>query len=207
MARIVSFYHAFKTRTHINILHHFKPIFTRLPPTNVLNRYGSRLPFSQQTNLRDPALCEAAKRRKTTSGTSPVPTDAPKYRDRAAERREAFNQPAIPLPEDTSQIGQKRKFVEPPSLVAPPPPPPPPPPALEPGNDETNRGNQLLAKMGWTSGTGLGSGGEGRVDPVMVQQFEMRAGLGSSKGQDPTQRQAQNPGQRALDLARVMVDR
>lgn len=58
----------------------------------------------------------------------------------------------------------------------------PAPPVLAPGQDERNLGNQLLAKMGWKSGTGLGSSEQGRVEPVLVQQFEARAGLGASKG-------------------------
>lgn len=43
-------------------------------------------------------------------------------------------------------------------------------------------GNQLLAKMGWKTGEGLGLAGEGRAEPIKVQQFESRAGLGASKG-------------------------
>lgn len=57
-------------------------------------------------------------------------------------------------------------------------------PGIEPGKDESNVGNQLLAKMGWKTGSGLGKEGEGRVAPVMVQQFENRAGLGASKGHE-----------------------
>lgn len=43
-------------------------------------------------------------------------------------------------------------------------------------------GNQLLAKMGWKTGEGLGLAGEGWAEPIKVQQFESRAGLGASKG-------------------------
>ena len=62
-------------------------------------------------------------------------------------------------------------------------------------------GNQLLAKMGWKTGVGLGTTGEGRVDPVQVQQFENRAGLGASKGREAGK--WQGPGgfqQRAKDM-------
>lgn len=54
--------------------------------------------------------------------------------------------------------------------------------APEPGKDESNVGNQLLAKMGWKTGTGLGAEGSGRVEPIKVQQFAERAGLGASQG-------------------------
>jgi RNA-binding protein 5/10 len=128
---------------------------------------------SQQTNLVDPAICQAGKTRKDATATD----SAAKYRDRAAERREVFNQSAIPLPEDTPGQGA-RKYADapaPPLRIV---------PGLEPAKDEANVGNQLLAKMGWQAGTGLGMQGEGRVAPVLVQQFEARAGLGSSKGQE-----------------------
>lgn len=100
------------------------------------------------------------------------------YRDRAAERRKAFNQPDKPgwielHPE------KKRKYADGPALVLQ---PPMPDPAIEPGQDESNVGNQLLAKMGWKSGTGLGAEGAGRVEPIKVQQFVERAGLGASQG-------------------------
>ena len=108
-----------------------------------------------------------------------APANQAKYRDRAAERREVHHQPDKPLPGEIANQAPKRKFAE-----GPKPPPSPPPPAIEPGQDETNRGNQLLAKMGWKTGVGLGVTGDGRVDPVMVQQFENRAGLGASKGHD-----------------------
>lgn len=124
----------------------------------------------------DTSICEAGQRRK--NAVVP-PTEEPKYRDRAAERREVFNQSIIPLPEDTPALGQKRKYADGPA-----PPPPRPEPGLEPGKDESNVGNQLLAKMGWKAGTGLGKEGEGRVAPVLAQQFEARAGLGASKGHD-----------------------
>ncbi|RXK38839.1 hypothetical protein M231_03895 [Tremella mesenterica] len=124
------------------------------------------------------SLASGRARKISSSGSM---ENGPKYRDRAAERREAFNQPAIPLPEGPRVQPKERKYAE-----APKPPPPPPEPGRAPAEDEANKGNQLLAKMGWKAGTGLGVGGEGRVDPIAVQQFETRAGLGAAKGVDPT---------------------
>ena len=134
-------------------------------------------------------------RRKNIAVTNSADT-APKYRDRAAERREVHHQPDKPVPEQAPSQPPKRKFARGPT-----PPPPPPAPGVEPGKDESNLGNQLLSKMGWKTGTGLGMAGEGRVDPVLVQQFENRAGLGASRGHDATK--WQGPGgfqQRALDM-------
>ena len=42
---------------------------------------------------------------------------------------------------------------------------------------ENNLGSQMLRKMGWTGG-GLGSGGKGRADPVLVDETQGRRGLG-----------------------------
>lgn len=89
--------------------------------------------------------------------------DQPKYRDRASERRVLFNQPDAPLPEKDSG---KPKRTE-----GPPPPPSPPPPPVNPGQDSTNVGNKLLKMMGWTEGTGLGTSGGGRVDPMFVSLY------------------------------------
>lgn len=67
---------------------------------------------------------------------------------------------------------------------APPPPPPPAPPPVAPAKDEKNIGNKLLQKMGWSQGMGLGSEGDGRVDPIETAIFAQGAGLGASKGKD-----------------------
>lgn len=72
------------------------------------------------------------------------------------------NQPDIPLPESSgTKAPGKRKHAE-----GPPPPPSPPPAPVNPGEDQTNVGNKLLRLMGWTEGTGLGTDGEGRVEPM-----------------------------------------
>lgn len=70
------------------------------------------------------------------------------------------NQPDAPMPE-SSKLGKK-------TAAESPPPPPSPPPPVNPGEDENNVGNKLLKMMGWKEGTGLGSSGEGRVDPMWV---------------------------------------
>lgn len=109
-----------------------------------------------------------------------------------------FNQPDAPVPEkDAGKAagGNKKRQAE-----GPPPPPSPPPPPVNPGKDENNVGNKLLKMMGWTEGTGLGTEGEGRVDPMFVFCLASRrcadivdssaavyaqgVGLGASKGKD-----------------------
>lgn len=70
------------------------------------------------------------------------------------------NQPDAPVPESSKASGKRRR------AEGPPPPPSPPPPPVNPGKDESNVGNKLLKMMGWKEGTGLGTDGEGRVDPM-----------------------------------------
>lgn len=87
--------------------------------------------------------------------------EQPKYRDRASERRILFNQPDAPVPEKDAGSTKKR-LVETPSRPVTPPLP------VNPGKDQSNVGNKLLKMMGWKEGTGLGSDGDGRVDPMFV---------------------------------------
>ncbi len=95
--------------------------------------------------------------------TAKAKHEQPKYRDRAAERRVMHNQPDIPLPETSSESAIRKRHAE-----GPPPPPTPPLPPVNPGEDENNVGNKLLRMMGWQAGTGLGTDGEGRVEPMYV---------------------------------------
>ena len=43
----------------------------------------------------------------------------------------------------------------------------------------SNKGHAMLSKMGWKGG-GLGKEGEGRDEPVLVEQRAERAGLGAA---------------------------
>jgi len=88
------------------------------------------------------------------------------------------NQPDVPIPDNGSKPS-KKKITE-----GPPPPPSPPPPPVTPGQDQNNVGNKLLKMMGWKEGTGLGSTGEGRVDPIQTAIYAQGVGLGASKGKE-----------------------
>lgn len=108
--------------------------------------------------MRDHTLCVVAKEKADVAKKAAGDPPQSKYRDRASERRVIYGQPDIPMPEQS--VSQKKVS------EGPPPQAPPPPPAVEPGKDESNIGHKLLKKMGWSQGTGLGTDGEGRVDPV-----------------------------------------
>lgn len=122
----------------------------------------------KQTNLAVSDIVNAGKRRKIAAMEAA-------YRDRAAERRKAFNQPEKPSWHALQGADKKRRFEGPTAA-------PEPVAIAPPGQDGTNVGNQLLSKLGWKAGTGLGVGGEGRVEPIKVHQFAERAGLGSGIG-------------------------
>ena len=115
-----------------------------------------------QKNYKDANLREVA-REKVKAAKAKAEQQQPKYRDRASERRIMHNQPDIPLPDATGEAANKRRHAD-----GPPPPPSPPPPPVNPGEDENNVGNTLWRMMGWQAGTGLGTDGDGRVEPVYV---------------------------------------
>ena len=115
-----------------------------------------------QKNYKDAALREVA-REKARAARAKSEAQQPKYRDRASERRVMHNQPDVPRPSSADKSTNKRKHSE-----GPPPPEPPAAPAVNPGQDESNIGNKLLKMMGWKEGQGLGTEGEGRVDPMYV---------------------------------------
>jgi len=134
-------------------------------------------------NFKDPNLREVArgkvKASQSAAEASNTQASAPKYRDRASERRVMHNQPDVPLPEGVEDK-RKRRTAEGPTR----PPSPPPPPPVNPGQDESNVGNKLLRMMGWKEGTGLGVDGDGRVEPVQTAIYASGVGLGASKGKE-----------------------
>lgn len=116
---------------------------------------------TEQRNFKDPNLREVARGKVKAAQGNSAQASAPKYRDRASERRIMHNQPDVPLPEGVEDKRKPRRAAEGPAR-----PPTPPPPPVNPGQDESNMGNKLLRMMGWKEGTGLGVDGDGRVDPV-----------------------------------------
>jgi hypothetical protein len=65
-----------------------------------------------QKNYKDPNLRDVA--REKVASRKAANAEAPKYRDRASERRILFNQPETPLPDkdEGSKVVVKRKFAE-----------------------------------------------------------------------------------------------
>ncbi|KAH6628396.1 hypothetical protein F5144DRAFT_578892 [Chaetomium tenue] len=110
----------------------------------------------------------------------------PQYRDRALERRRAFNQPKQPTAATTTtatsssstaattaSVPEKRKEpTENPDDGA---------AAGEPAAKKS-KGAGMLAKMGWTAGAGLGAEGAGRTEAVATEVYAPGVGLGAEGG-------------------------
>jgi RNA-binding protein 5/10 len=92
------------------------------------------------------------------------------YRDRAAERREKFGSVPDHIPEyanDSSPPSSSSAYLAA-SLVLPPPAALNKPPVAV-SQDDHNPGNQMLRKMGWKEGQGLGRDNEGKETAVGVE--------------------------------------
>ena len=84
---------------------------------------------------------------------------APGYSDRAAERRQKKG--SAHHSEKTQRADVRQKL------------------------PEKNKGFKLLQQMGWKEGSGLGREGQGRVDPVLVEERGERRGLGCHEPAPP----------------------
>ena len=85
------------------------------------------------------------------------------YRDRAKERRHAFNQPKQPAAQHN----------RPPKDAG---------PAKEEEAPMQSKGAALLGKMGWTAGEGLGAQGTGMKDALKTELYTQGVGLGAQGG-------------------------
>lgn len=120
-----------------------------------------RLNLADQSNI-ERAISQLARTGKTPRKMVPAKSKAQQYRDRARERRQAYNQPNAP----------RRKA---PADAA--------PPAKEPDKPAApSKGAALLGKMGWTAGEGLGADRAGRTDVIATDVYAAGVGLGAEGG-------------------------
>ncbi|OAA67618.1 D111/G-patch [Cordyceps fumosorosea ARSEF 2679] len=84
------------------------------------------------------------------------------YRDRAKERREAYRQPKKPVAQH--EPSKDKSISSAPAATTAP---------------AVSKGANLLAKMGWTAGAGLGASGEGRTEVVETNAYQEGVGLGA----------------------------
>lgn len=93
--------------------------------------------------------------------------DGPQYRDRAKERREVYRQPDRPSTQEQPRKDKKAAAAKPRS------------PSPQPAQ---SKGSAMLAKMGWTTGKGLGANGEGRTEVIETNAYQEGVGLGAEGG-------------------------
>ncbi|KAL6889744.1 hypothetical protein HDV57DRAFT_340767 [Trichoderma longibrachiatum] len=107
----------------------------------------------------------------TEGGDDASNAAAPQYRDRAKERREQWNQPKKPLPvaADKSAPAPQKKDREKEKEKA----------AAQEKAPAQSKGAGMLAKMGWTSGSGLGANAEGRTESIVTHVYRQGVGLGA----------------------------
>ena len=130
---------------------------------------------NHKTATEDPALVSAAQARVAarnkklqSKGTDKEAAEQPtsQYRDRAKERRAAFNQPQKPAAQPTKPRPEKppqSSGDKPPAAAA----------------AAVSKGAGMLAKMGWASGAGLGAKEDGRTDVIATNAYQERVGLGA----------------------------
>lgn len=86
------------------------------------------------------------------------------YRDRAKERRQAYNQPKQPAAQHNRAAKEESKTVVEPDIPVP------------------SKGAALLGKMGWSAGEGLGAQGTGRTEAIQTDIYSQGVGLGAQGG-------------------------
>jgi len=118
-----------------------------------------------KTNLEDEQLIAKATRDLRALGKEPVSN----YRDRAKERRLAHNQPSRPKP----HLPKKNALTANKDVDSSKDPPP---------KATISKGAGLLAKMGWSTGEGLGAAGGGRTDIIETMAYTPGVGLGAEGG-------------------------
>ncbi|KEY65723.1 hypothetical protein S7711_05553 [Stachybotrys chartarum IBT 7711] len=91
------------------------------------------------------------------------------YRDRAKERREAYSQPKMPTAQSSKPKSERKPAKREDDPASAPKPAP-------------SKGAGILAKMGWTAGSGLGANADGRTDVVASHAYQEGVGLGAEGG-------------------------
>mmetsp|Transcript_22236 Transcript_22236/g.20211 ORF Transcript_22236/g.20211 Transcript_22236/m.20211 type:complete len:617 (+) Transcript_22236:3-1853(+) len=105
-----------------------------------------------------------AKSKATELASSSVENTGPVYRDRASERRSVFGigDPVITTVRPEKSSSRDKEIIpQAPVIVS---------------EDMSNPGNQLLRKMGWSEGQGLGKDGKGVEVPIAVDQSDITRG-------------------------------
>lgn len=119
-------------------------------------------------NLENKDLITKALTKLSKAGIVQPESEGSGYRDRAKERRVAFNQPKQPVAQHKVHKESVTPKEEDPAPVQPKP--------------VQSKGAALLGKMGWTAGEGLGAKGTGRTEAITPELYTQGVGLGAQGG-------------------------
>ncbi|KAI8347652.1 hypothetical protein BD560DRAFT_410929 [Blakeslea trispora] len=95
------------------------------------------------------------------------------YRNRAAERRQAYGQPEKPVMSPSPPLAS-RQLPVPNEIEA------LPKASMHVPISDNNKGARMLLQMGWKKGEGLGKHGTGILDPIKAESYAQSAGVGAS---------------------------
>jgi RNA-binding protein 5/10 len=126
-----------------------------------------RMSQLHRDNMKNEELVTKALAKLKKSSSSPAETSA--YRDRAKERRQAFNQPKQPAAQHNRAAKDANGGVSPKRDQA-------------EAKPVQSKGAALLGKMGWTAGEGLGAQGTGRTEAIATELYAQGVGLGAQGG-------------------------
>ncbi|KAI0423565.1 hypothetical protein F5Y09DRAFT_212270 [Xylaria sp. FL1042] len=127
-------------------------------------RRHEQLSDMHKANLENEDLTNKATQDLQALGKEPTSN----YRDRAKERRLAHNQPMKPKLHLPRKTAPANKDIESTKEL--------------PGKPSISKGAGLLAKMGWSTGEGLGVEGGGRTDIIETMAYAPGVGLGAEGG-------------------------
>ncbi|KAI0201800.1 hypothetical protein F4808DRAFT_99039 [Astrocystis sublimbata] len=119
-----------------------------------------------KTNLDDDDLINKAIQNLKALGKEPTSN----YRDRAKERRQVHNQPMKPKPHLPRKTPSTKKVSGDSATQD------------APAKPTVSKGAGLLAKMGWSTGEGLGAEGGGRTEIIETLAYAPGVGLGAEGG-------------------------
>ncbi len=130
------------------------------------------------------ALAKLAKAAGAAAAAAAGPAEeGSEYRDRAKERRAAYNQPKKPAPTSAKTSGAGTSAAEDSAE-----------PEKPTTTTTTSKGAALLSKMGWNAGQGLGAQGTGATAPIATELYVQGVGLGALGGKvgDATEEASRN---------------
>ncbi|KAI9306240.1 hypothetical protein BJ944DRAFT_263878 [Cunninghamella echinulata] len=160
-----------------------------------LHKKNSKDPIAIETaRTKKQQLIQSSTNEKNQDQEESITSTTP-YRNRAAERRQKFNQPENPIPIKHNPIAESSKRQQPTHEHV----------SISNPISEKNLGAKMMKQMGWKQGEGLGKESSGIVNPIMAERYSKGVGLGTSNAKHKLDHQSNDRDsykERAKELAR-----